>query len=205
MSIGFGWITHTGSMVVVSDRRMLVNGIFNNDNTEKTFHIPSKGIIATHTGSLSFNGKNVSEHCETFCNNWNPSHMDNNDFEKLMVYLRDELTAEPITGFIHKSLRIIFLARIKNIPTRIYFDILPNQSTNELDISKPEVSTIKGTFKPIGNKVGYKTLYDEMAKPLVHKPTKHAELAMIKAIAEVQRVDGSKADCGGIPSIKLIT
>lgn len=204
MSIAFGLITRNGGLLAASDRRETVNGNFSNDNHEKTFSICENRIIGSHTGLLSFNGKRLKEHLAYTTSNLLKNKMTIETLNEIMNYLKGQIELEPNVAFEYKKLSIVFLLRIENKPTRVYFEIMPDKEFNKLMISQPVIENGLGTFKPFGNPLAFNTLYQKMSISPMNNPIVEAIEIMKSAIQAVIDVKGESADCGGIPSIQYI-
>ena len=204
MSIAFGLITNRGELIAASDRRETVNGIYSNDNHEKTFKICGNRIIGSHTGLLFFNGKRLKEHLVDITSNLEKKQMTIEMLNKIMNYLKGQIELEPNVAFEYKKLSIIFLLRIENKPIRAYFEILPIKDSNELSITQPIIEDGLGTFKPFGNPLAFDTIYRRMLFAPMINPVDESIKIMKSAIQAVYDVKGESADCGGIPSVQYI-
>lgn len=204
MSIAFGLITSKGALIAASDRRETVNGVFSNDNHEKTFSICENRIIGSHTGLLFFNGKRLKEHLVDIASILKEEDISLDILNGIMNFLKEQIELEPNVGFAHKKLSIVFLLKIEEKPFRAYFEIGPDIDSNILNISQPIIENQLGTFKPFGNSLAFPKLSEMMKIASMNKPIEEATEIMKSAIQAVIDTQGNSADCGGPPSIQYI-
>ncbi len=204
MSIAFGWITCNGELLAISDKRASVGNVPLSDDYDKTFSLYDNQIIGAHTGLLNFNEREFKSHLDEYISKLENVELTCNLINDLVEYLKNQLMLDNKVGFENKKVSIIFLLKINQNPTMLYYEILPNSNLNKLVISLTEKVNTFCRYKPFGNLNAFKVIDEMIKKGTSLSAVEWAKEIMINAIQEVQNIDGQYSDCGGSPSIQFI-